>query len=198
MAATSLRRCYRIEPHGDGLRVQIPVRTHWRLAIFLGVWLIGWGAGMAFGLYGLQALRIPEDGVGVSMAPTLIWLLFWVVSGLFVFWALLWHLFGSEMIDVTAAGIRHQQAVFGAGPARAFAVADITLLSVTADGRMGSAFRRARGLFPSGPTAINLIRGARVYPMARGLNRAEARAVLVTIARRFPSYAAKLDLGDDG
>ncbi len=80
----------------DSVEIIIPAKKNWAIIIFCCAWLCGWvfgevtAVGTVFGIGG-------HAGIGLFM---LVWLVGWTIGGVMVLRAIIWQLFGQEIITV--------------------------------------------------------------------------------------------------
>lgn len=111
----------------DGLGIYNPSKLNVPLVLFLLLWLGGWGVGEYFAI-----TEIMKSGNLFSDAFLLVWLTFWTIGGAFCWWLVLWNLFGSERLFITAGAMVVSK---GLGPmrrSRVYPVETISKLRVSA------------------------------------------------------------------
>lgn len=89
-----------IRETADGLGVHVPSVKQVFALLFVMVWLVGWAAGEWFALS-----EIARNGIGVSSAFLIFWVTIWTIGGAAALFSVLWQLFGSERLFITAGAV---------------------------------------------------------------------------------------------
>ncbi len=162
-----------IRETADGLGVHVPSVKQIPVILFVLVWLCGWAAGEWFALS-----EIFRAGFSAADIFLIVWLTVWTIAGAGVVYAVLWQLFGSERLFITAGalvidrgfGTLRRKKVWGPGEAARFRKA-------------GSTMRKGRLVAGRG---IAFEAGGATRSFGAGLSDEETRIVLAAIARHLP------------
>ncbi|MBT3424304.1 MAG: hypothetical protein HN431_15995 [Bacteroidetes bacterium] len=97
----------KVESFGNTLKITIPSKKKWFIILFLGAWLGGWFFGEKSAIEGItDSDNILADGF------LLFWLAGWTVGGSLAILAILWLLFGSEIILLERGIIKISKGLF--------------------------------------------------------------------------------------
>ncbi|MBX3531011.1 MAG: hypothetical protein KF849_10410 [Rhizobiaceae bacterium] len=162
-----------IRETADGLGVHVPSVKQIFAIVFILLWLGGWAAGEWFALY-----EIYRNGFSISSAFLIFWVTIWTIGGMGAAFGVLWQLFGSERLFITAGAVVSDwgfgpfrfKKVWGPGEATKF--------------RKGEATMR-KGRLVSG-RGIAYEAGGAMRTFGSSLTDDEVRFVLAAIARHLP------------
>ncbi len=96
-----------------GFTIEIPVKRHFFVIVFLAAWLGGWAIGEYFAL--TQILGLGDSNLeGFALGFIIFWLIGWTIGGFFAIRTWLWMLTGKEVItfDSSELVIRNNGALF--------------------------------------------------------------------------------------
>ena len=124
-------------PSVAGVELHILAKKEWGSLIFLPVWLTAW----AFGLV-LATKWILHPEPNTPRALISLWLLGWLLGGLWAVYQWLWTAFGKEVVQVKEESLNVKRDVLGFGRSRSFPIGSIANL-------------RASGIFPSNSYWLN-------------------------------------------
>jgi hypothetical protein len=189
---------YSIQESLNGIRASIPAHRSWFAVLFLCAWLGGWMMGEASAISEIFHIKIEFFGESLksSAAPLagrfflVFWLVGWTLGGAFAFAAVIWQLFGREIIAVEAGVLIHRIEALGIGRTRSFASAQVARLrAVDMDSSTSSRrsnWVRAPALFGQGVGSVAFDYGARSYRIGPSLDEAEARLLIQQLKRWLP------------
>ena len=108
---------YTLEQMTGGIRTLIPTRRNWFVILFLCVWLCGW----FFGFTAVAGILLnPSQSDGAPDGFLLIWITGWTLGGAFAIVAVLWQLFGQEIISIEQGLMSHRVEILGLGRTRSY------------------------------------------------------------------------------
>lgn len=165
----------RFEDRGSALRVVIPARRHLLMVLFLGVWIAGWFAGES------SALQHLLRGPGLVSGFLLFWLIGWTIGGAFAGFALLWMLFGREIITLDGQSLSIRREILGVGRVRRYDLAEVKNLRLAP---IPDPPQAPRGQWVGGLIAFDY--GAKTIHFCAGVDEAEARTIAERLAQRNP------------
>lgn len=150
--------------------------------VFFAIWIVGWAAGSAAGIYALPLADFA--------AALVIFLTFWLVSGLVVIALLSWQLAGEEVIRVDLDRLVHAVRAPGWRRQHVYPIGEVR--AVSSDAGPPPFDRRQQDNPPlrfglSGMVKFQF-RG-RTVRMGKGQNETEGRAILAWLASRLPRDA---------
>jgi hypothetical protein len=162
----------------EGLEIVIPANRNLVLAIFLGMWLVGW----LMGVWNAIA-QLRRDLASDPLA--LIWLTTWTVAGIVVAYLWLWTLVGNERIVMGTSTLRVKRDVLGSGWTRVYALPKIRNLRVAAPTRRLGSPNLALGLesFMGGTIAFEC--EGKTIRFGASLDEAEAQTVVDRMRQRY-------------
>jgi hypothetical protein len=167
------------------VRVRIPARRRWFLAVFLAVWLCGWLAGEIVALRGLFG---PSHSARPPPTPFLLfWTSAWTVGGALAVYTWIWNAFGREVVELDGRALIIRREPIGLPLPKQYDLLQVRNLRVVPfDGSLWS--RDSSGGMRGGPLAFDY--GARTIRFGAGIDEAEARMILDSIRTRFPELGA--------
>ena len=172
---------YTIRSEAGVLTIACPPRRNWLLLLFLMAWLGGWTIG---GTSTLTAAMKP----GEHQAFLAFWLVGWTIGEVCVLTIVLWQLAGLEKLSIVHGNLIQRVSIAGIGRTREFRGAEIRNLRATTP--MLSAWMDQRSFVPPtfgpGYGAIAFDYWAKTYRIGAGLDEAEARQIVATLAKQNP------------
>jgi hypothetical protein len=168
----------------QGLTIRIPPKRNPFLIGFLTIWLGGWFVGEIFAVFGLLAAAIKEPP---EAAFLLVWLCGWTLGGAFALYLWLWLIKGCEVITVSPGALTIKRAIFDWGRAKHYDAKEIRHLRVAPFTLNPFDFQNSLTFWGYGGGTLAFDYGFKTFRFGAGLDEAEARIILETIADRFPS-----------
>ncbi len=169
-----------IEGGPEGLEIVIPAGRSLFLAVFLGMWLVGWAMGE------IQALsQVLSGRTGLSGPVLLFWLLLWTAGGLLALYVWLWRLVGKERILMGASALCIKRDILGFGRGRVYELRKVHRLRVVpaATGRPNrDAAARFSGLAGG---AVEFEYENRAIQFGFSIDETEARTIVERMRQRY-------------
>ena len=153
-----------------GVRIVIPAKRRWPQILGLLVFLVAW-------IYGI--ISITRQHSNQEMPSNVSIAVMIVFSGL-VFYTLLWHLVGKEIVTVDGQWLKTRREIGRWGRTHEYMLAQIRDLRASQGHEQP---RFSSGM--SGGTSIAFDYGAKTYRFAVELDEAEAKEIVRTIKNRF-------------
>jgi len=160
-----------IEDGGSSVRVSVPARRNVAVIVFMLAWLGGWYFGERSVLRQLLA-----SGVSGRNAFLGFWLVGWSVGGLLAARAVLWMLFGREMIELRDSELAVRRAAFGVGRTRSYDIGAIK--NLRAEPWTRAAGRNSLGDLGGATGTIAFDYGPKTIRCGGGMDEAEARQIV--------------------
>ena len=177
---------FSVHRNSDGLLIDIPAKRQWFMFGFMTVWLTGWTLG---GIGAVAAFLIGNDDP-VIIGFLGLWLIGWAIGEAVVASALGWMLFGHERIIVTAGFVTIQMVVYAIIRKKTYAIAHMQNLELNNTGTVVTQYGKQN---LAGPPAISFDYGGKTINFGRGLDKAEARAVIEVLKKAIPSLSRKTE-----
>jgi hypothetical protein len=186
---------------GDRVRIEVPLRpkdpTGWLYLLFVGGWLIGWGASevllVSILLHQLGLMPQPIVGSSEPMPSLLLlflvgFLLMWTAAGIFFLVWMLWILVGQEVIEASLPEktLRVRSPFRGTSNYRLSEIANLRVLEDMASTILW--WWRSWMMPTSGVIAFDY--GASTIRFGFNLDPAEARQIVALLKERFGQYIA--------
>ena len=96
-----------IQETSEGLTVSMQPGRTWPRIVFLGCWFAGWAVGECI----VAAMVLLGEGLSVLRIAALAWLGCWTMVGHSALRALLWELFGREVVEIDAKTLRIREQI---------------------------------------------------------------------------------------
>ena len=166
-----------IEDGGSSVRVSVPARRNIAVSVFILAWLGGWFFGEKMAIRQLLA-----SGASRVKGVLGFWLVGWSVGGLLAARAVVWMLFGREVIELRDSELAVRREALGIGRTRAYDLGAIKNLRAAAP-----ALLAGRGSFgalggTSGTIAFDY--GPKTIRCGGGLDEAEAGQIVELFKQR--------------
>lgn len=162
-----------------GLRIIIPVERNWFVILYLGVFLVFFLVFVAIVLFNLSASPPKHGGFPL-------FLIILIVLGISMSYPFAWNAWGQEVAYITPGSLVVRREIFGIGRSQEFDLAHVREM-------------RARQpyvpvwwrMYPLGkpPGSISFDYGAKTYSFGEGLDEAEAKGIVESVGKRFPTIA---------
>lgn len=171
---------HKTEDRVDMLVISVPTLKIWPVIFVFGIWSLMWIT-VALGLM----FTISSDGLDAGFVIP------WIILGVFIFYGLLWQLFGREEIQVTNKSITISYIVIGYKRSREYLaehIKDLDLARVNAKEFM----------MPRGPWnmrkfgSISFDYGAETFKFASSIDDAEAKQIIREIQQKYPQYKKEM------
>lgn len=157
------------------LHISIPSKKNWLALLFGTVWLGGW----LFAL--LNTLSIFSDSGDDETkieAFIIIWIILWVLGGLFVIGMLLWGYFGKETLQVKRNEVFFQRSIFGLGPKKIFQASEVKNIRFHPVEVNFFNRQNAWAVWGLGSGKLQFDYGMRTYSLGLGLDDAEVHYLI--------------------
>ncbi len=178
----------------DGrLRIAVPARRCWPLAIFLAVWLCGWTLGEVAGLAWTISLLAKPDLKNL-FAP--VWLTCWTAAGAFAWQVLLWQVSGREILIVDSDRFIHRYQMRAFSHQREISLRRVCRLRATIAPVQTDAIRprwaaSAAQQWGIAGGHITFDCEGRTYGAGSGLDEAEAKQIVALLLQRHPELSSE-------
>jgi hypothetical protein len=174
-----------IEERSDSLLVQIPAAKSWWLLLFLPFWLIGW---VSVGIPLVRSFLEGRSGNNFGNAPlfAIVWIGGWLVSSVFVLYTWFRLVFGIEVTEFTPHSIAVGEKILTIDRGRSYDARSISRLR-TVNVPAPSIFDNS-ALWSGGVPSLGFDYGARTIRFGKGIDEAEAHAILERVVEKFPQY----------
>lgn len=166
-----------IEETPGSLRIVMAVERVGCVAIFLGVWLVGWVAGE---FSAISALLRFDSLLNPGALFLVVWLTGWTAGGVAAAAILAMVLDGREIVTITPEEIDRRAEAFGRGLNWKYSMADVTNLRPTQDSE-------------GKKESISFDYHGKTIRFGTGLNETEAERVAESIWRRFPQLMPRVE-----
>jgi hypothetical protein len=175
-----------IEERSDSLLVQIPTAKSWFMLLFLPLWLCGWGFGVV--MVGRSLLE-GRTSSGLASAPPLfllVWGTAWIIGGGFALLSWVRLAVGVEVSEFTSRSIAVGEKILMLDRGRSYDQLSISRLR-TIHVPVPSVFDNASA-WNGGAPSLGFDYGARTIRFGKGIDEAEAHAILERVVEKFPQY----------
>jgi hypothetical protein len=179
------RAPFQVREIPEGIEVDLPSPRRPLTAVIVGVWLAGWGVGLAFLA---QQLRTGEI-TGGDVAFLVAWSLVWVAMGPLAMAYLVWLLAGRERITLREPRLTIWRGVGRVGITREYALADVHELR-TFGREVVPLLAAGLDFAGQGASGVRFRAGEQIVRFARALDESSAHT-LVDRLRAVHPFAAR-------
>ena len=167
----------------EGLRISIPSRKNVFMIAFLSLWLVGWGFGevMVSGM-----LLRPPPGSSAPVVFMIVWLGMWTMGGAFCIYAVLWSLFGREVITLRGDVLSIRREVLAFGRTREYDLSQVRNLRVSPVPYNPFDFRAGLHFWGIGGGIVAFDYGAGTVRFGAGVQEGEASDLVKRLSDRHP------------
>jgi hypothetical protein len=169
------------EDFGSQMHFVSPARRQVFMMFFARLWMIMW-------VYGMVAVGAPDSSFDSRHVFSLIWMIAWTGSGLWVLFLFLWTVAGHDVLEVSAMSVKLRKEIFGIGRTREYeGVAFRELRVMPFDVSLWARQRRTEWYF-EGPLTFDY--GSKTFRFG-GVDEAEAKQIVQRIGERYPQYVQR-------
>jgi len=172
-----------------GLRIAMPCRSSWLVICFLAFWLCGWAVAEVMVVAQFLNGDAPPEGELFMLA----WFGVWTIGGGFAIYAWLWQVMGKEIVTVRGQTLKIRRDIGGFGVDKVYNLIQMKDLRLEQIGFNPLEFSSSLQLWGVGGGVIAFDYGESTYRFGAGLDEAEAKQVVTSIAQRvrIPKHTLK-------
>lgn len=170
---------------GNILRITIISIKKWGEIIYLVFWLTFWTI-----IGGHGAIQtIGQGGIGEVEYIFVIWLMVWLGGGVLTIYHLLWLIVGKEEIEISSDSIAYRRTILGIGRFKVFSSEHISGIRIDTAARIEPYRFSEEGItLNKGTGMITFDYIGKTIRIGIGLNKSQARELVVMIHRLYPQY----------